>query len=102
MSIIISLLDESLPTQEPVTSVEASQVRTDMANLLIAIVIGQIEVIANSRILSAMLVCDVISHKGILALSKVLIDESTAVTQVFMYDVSSVLVKRGYLLRYSK
>jgi hypothetical protein len=74
-----------------------------MANSPLAIIIGYVKVISNGRSL-VQRVNTLVGYRclGLLTLSKVLIDVSTAVFQAVTNEVSFVFERRAYLMRYSK
>ena len=101
------MLNDGLVVQEPtahdpVARHEAREVRADVSDGTAAVKIGKVRPVANSRCLSNVeLACahtNGIDH----TLRSVLMDESTAVAQLSAKIVSSVLVRRAYLMRYSK
>jgi hypothetical protein len=72
-------------------------------DLAIVIVVSQISVVADGRSLSKIDQMNLRTREGTEeTLNSVLMDESTAVNQLFAKMVLSVLLRRAYLIRYSK
>ena len=102
-----SVLNDGLVVQEPaahdpIARHEAREVRADVSDGTAAVKIGEVCPVANSRCLLDVELAYAHTNGIDHTLRSVLMDESTAVAQLSAKMVSSVLVRRAYLMRYSK